>query len=239
MSTQFIGRVVGVAAGAALVACIGPGSYWVAGQLEDALDARANEALAAANIVAQVSMHGRQATVSADDPATSWAARAIVAEVPGIAEVIIAGAKPGGDQSTPGQPSESPNETSTSTSTIASPAQEPIPDVAPILFPGGSAQVTSAGQAQVDQIAALMLRRPELRATLTGHTDNGLTADERYALGYARAAAVRAALIERGVPADRISAESLADTQPIGDNSTEDGATKNRRVEIHLEVAGR
>ena len=58
------------------------------------------------------------------DAATSWAARAIVAEVPGIAEVIIAGAKPGGDQSTPGQPSESPNETSTSTSTIASPAQE-------------------------------------------------------------------------------------------------------------------
>lgn len=65
-----------------------------------------------------------------------------------------------------------------------------------------------------------------------GHTD-GVGADSRnQPLSLRRAEAVRAALIARGVAADRLVAEGFGDSRPIANNTTADGRARNRRIEI-------
>jgi outer membrane protein OmpA-like peptidoglycan-associated protein len=49
-----------------------------------------------------------------------------------------------------------------------------------------------------------------------------------------RAEAVMQALIDRGVDAARLSAEGLGEEKPIADNTTAQGRSQNRRVEIYL-----
>jgi len=47
-----------------------------------------------------------------------------------------------------------------------------------------------------------------------------------------RAQAVLARLTAPGIPAARLTARGLGQSQPIADNTTEDGGAKNRRVEL-------
>jgi outer membrane protein OmpA-like peptidoglycan-associated protein len=67
---------------------------------------------------------------------------------------------------------------------------------------------------------------------IEGHTDNvGLSASN-ILLSRKRAEAVRAALIARGVAADRLVAQGFGAEQPISDNATDEGRARNRRIEI-------
>jgi flagellar motor protein MotB len=52
-------------------------------------------------------------------------------------------------------------------------------------------------------------------------------------LSQARADAVLQVLVTR-VPGDRLSADGVAETQPVADNGTPEGRSRNRRVEITL-----
>jgi outer membrane protein OmpA-like peptidoglycan-associated protein len=69
---------------------------------------------------------------------------------------------------------------------------------------------------------------------IEGHTDNVGDSTRNIALSQRRAQAVRAALIERGVPAERLVAQGFGDAQPLGDNTTTDGRARNRRIEIRM-----
>jgi len=61
----------------------------------------------------------------------------------------------------------------------------------------------------------------------------GIIGIDAKGLGEARAAAVRDALIARGVPAERLRAQGLGAARPIADNQTESGRARNRRIEFH------
>lgn len=65
-----------------------------------------------------------------------------------------------------------------------------------------------------------------------GHTDGVGTDIRNTPLSLRRAEAVRAALITRGVAADRLIAEGFGDSRPIANNGTADGRARNRRIEI-------
>lgn len=67
-----------------------------------------------------------------------------------------------------------------------------------------------------------------------GHTDDTGNPAFNDQLSLRRAQAVRAAMIERGVAADRLVAAGLGQNRPIGDNATEDGRARNRRIEIRI-----
>jgi outer membrane protein OmpA-like peptidoglycan-associated protein len=69
---------------------------------------------------------------------------------------------------------------------------------------------------------------------LVGHTDNIGSEAANVAIGLKRAETIKKYLVSKGVPADKISTDSKGETQPVADNSTEEGRAKNRRTELTI-----
>ena len=84
----------------------------------------------------------------------------------------------------------------------------------------------------LDTIASIMSAQPGLRLEVQGHTDSTGTAERNRTLSQERAAAVVSVLQLYGVDASRLEARGFGPDQPIGDNSTENGRQRNRRVEL-------
>ncbi len=67
-----------------------------------------------------------------------------------------------------------------------------------------------------------------------GHAD--ATGPDAYnqKLSERRAAAVKAYLVSKGVPANRVYTEGKGEKSPVADNKTKEGRAKNRRVEVEV-----
>jgi chemotaxis protein MotB len=107
-------------------------------------------------------------------------------------------------------------------------------------FESGSTELTDAARDLMARIATVALS-PDAQVTVTGHTDNvAVSAGSPYVdnlgLGAARAAAVVRELVASGrVDPARINAVSKGEMLPIADNATEEGRSKNRRIEIEID----
>lgn len=105
----------------------------------------------------------------------------------------------------------------------------------PINFETGSAIITTDSTDVVDQIATLLKNSPELKKVLVeGHTDNVGGAAYNLNLSEARAKAVVAALVTRGVNTNRLESRGWGLGKPLTTNASESGRAKNRRVEFHI-----
>ena len=76
---------------------------------------------------------------------------------------------------------------------------------------------------------------PEKKLLLTGYSDNEGAQIINIQRGLERANRVKKYFQEFGVPVERIDVLSLGGSDPITDNTTEEGRKKNRRVEISLQ----
>jgi len=101
-----------------------------------------------------------------------------------------------------------------------------------IHFATAKAEITADSAAVLDEVSKLLKKEPGLKLTIEGHTDNVGQKAANLDLSKRRAAAVKAALVERGVAASRLSTDGFGDTKPVSDNKSEDGRAKNRRVEL-------
>jgi outer membrane protein OmpA-like peptidoglycan-associated protein len=72
---------------------------------------------------------------------------------------------------------------------------------------------------------------------IEGHTDSDGGAAYNAALSRRRAEAVRLALVERGVPAERLSVAGYGEGRPIASNDTAVGRERNRRIEMRVAPA--
>lgn len=107
------------------------------------------------------------------------------------------------------------------------------------LFESGSATPSSATVALIGQVAAA-LDGTEGRVVVTGHTDNVPPRNLRFAsnfeLSKARARTVADLIRGQIKQPGRVSDEGRGDSEPIGDNTKDEGRAQNRRVEITLRV---
>jgi OOP family OmpA-OmpF porin len=104
-----------------------------------------------------------------------------------------------------------------------------------INFDPGRASLRPEGKDVLDQVYNLLIQAETSKLELFGHTDNTGTKEGNYSLSRARAEAVKSYLIQKGIPAKRFQKiEGLGQDQPVGENSTDAGKAKNRRVAINL-----
>jgi OOP family OmpA-OmpF porin len=101
-----------------------------------------------------------------------------------------------------------------------------------ITFDTGKATIKDESMPIIEQMVELMQTSPDLKVEIQGHTDNVGTPEANMKLSQERADAVKKALVERGIAAERMSAVGYGDTKPVADNSTEEGRAQNRRVEL-------
>lgn len=110
----------------------------------------------------------------------------------------------------------------------------------PVTFSGvnfdtNSAKLLPSANTDLDDVAEFAKLYPGAQLQISGHTDyRAGKSKEAYnqKLSERRAVAFKAALVERGIAAERISVEGHGFAQPVADNNTEAGRAQNRRVEI-------
>lgn len=103
-----------------------------------------------------------------------------------------------------------------------------------ILFVTGSAKLQSKSYKGLDEVVKIMNENPEMELQIDGHTDNVGSDELNQKLSDNRAASVRAYIISKGISESRITSAGHGETQPLADNKTAGGRTKNRRVEMKL-----
>lgn len=86
----------------------------------------------------------------------------------------------------------------------------------------------------LEALTNLLLIREELNISLSGHTDNNGTEAYNMRLSENRVKAVKKFLMANGVNGNRIKTSHFGESRPISDNKTEEGRSKNRRVEMEV-----
>ncbi|HAD04071.1 MAG: hypothetical protein A2091_11035 [Desulfuromonadales bacterium GWD2_61_12] len=100
-------------------------------------------------------------------------------------------------------------------------------------LPPGEYKVQPENEAALARAAAFISQQPGVRFNIDGHTDSVGPSEFNLELSKKRAESVRAYLAQRfGVEADRLIVRGLGEGDPIGDNSTQEGRFRNRRVVI-------
>ena len=79
-----------------------------------------------------------------------------------------------------------------------------------------------------------MFQNSEATLSITGYTDAIGSDEYNQALGYRRAKSVQVFFEEKGMPSNKIIIISKGEKEPVADNSTISGRTKNRRAVITI-----
>ncbi len=103
-----------------------------------------------------------------------------------------------------------------------------------ILFDFDSDKVEPGSRPTLDEIAAILRRHPDVKVMVLAHTCNMGSEEYNLDLSERRAKSVKAYLVRRGVPPPSIRFRGKGFSEPVADNSTEEGRIKNRRVEFRL-----
>jgi outer membrane protein OmpA-like peptidoglycan-associated protein len=115
---------------------------------------------------------------------------------------------------------------------ISRDARGTILTMADILFETGKADLKPALRENLATIAGILIVYKDSKILIEGHTDNVGTKEFNQKLSEDRAANVLKYLVEKGVPAERLSSLGHAFEKPICPENTKECQAKNRRVEL-------
>jgi OOP family OmpA-OmpF porin len=109
-----------------------------------------------------------------------------------------------------------------------------------IEFDTGKATL-KAGETEktLEQLKLFLDENPKVtKLRIEGHTDNVGQPAANETLSGQRALAIKAWLIGKGVPKERLLAVGFGQNKPVADNSTPEGQAKNRRTDFRIAELG-
>lgn len=167
------------------------------------------------------------------DPDARARAEAAVLAVPGIASVRWA------DGEVVSAPvADAPSEPATAQEVTA--CQDNIDGLMAgkvINFASGSATIAADGLAVVSEVAEALSGCDGMAIAVGGHTDATGSAEVNQRLSKERADSVAAALAERGIAAERITATGYGSAQPVMEGTGAAANAANRRIEFDLSTS--
>lgn len=101
-------------------------------------------------------------------------------------------------------------------------------------FDTNKSTLTAKAKANLDKLIPVFTEYAETDIKIYGYTDSTGPADFNLKLSEQRAASVKAYLVSKGLKASRFQTTGMGIADPIADNSTVEGRSKNRRVEFAI-----
>ncbi|MEX1366073.1 MAG: OmpA family protein [Nannocystaceae bacterium] len=103
-----------------------------------------------------------------------------------------------------------------------------------IYFQTAKAEIRKTSERKLSEAAKVLAAYPEIRVEISGHTDDRGKRPLNMKLSADRAEAVKTWLTEHGIDAARITTRGAGPDEPVADNGTKDGRSKNRRIEFKI-----
>lgn len=104
-----------------------------------------------------------------------------------------------------------------------------------LYFGFNSHELDERSFAELDLWVDFFKGRRDIAIELIGHTDNIGTEEYNMQLSKQRAESVEKYLVSKGISSERISVRGFGYSKPIASNDTEEGRSKNRRVDIKFD----
>ncbi len=101
-----------------------------------------------------------------------------------------------------------------------------------INFQVDEAVIPEVNKALLDRAAEIINNVPDMKLMIVGHTDSQASDTYNMELSQERAESVKAYLVSKGVDASKLATKGMGESEPIADNSTEQGRFRNRRIEF-------
>ena len=103
-----------------------------------------------------------------------------------------------------------------------------------IFFDYNKYELKDKSKTELDELVKFMTENPEVKGEISGHTDNTGSAEANKKLSLNRAKSVYDYLIKAGVEPSRLKYQGYGADKPEGNNNTEEGRAKNRRIEFEI-----
>ncbi len=103
-----------------------------------------------------------------------------------------------------------------------------------IEFDFGKDTIRPESKDVLDNVVEKLQKFPGVRVEIVGHTDNVGDPEANLDLSKRRAGSVKQYLVDAGIDGSRIETDGKGDTDPVGDNETEEGRAQNRRIVFHI-----
>ncbi|PPA27887.1 hypothetical protein C3737_22125 [Aeromonas jandaei] len=101
-----------------------------------------------------------------------------------------------------------------------------------ITFASNSTVLSTQLELALQPALQRLLANPQAHLNIYGHTDSVGSAYNNMQLSERRAQSIQTYFIQHGVPAVQLTVKGFGESQPLADNRTEVGRSKNRRVEL-------
>ncbi len=103
-----------------------------------------------------------------------------------------------------------------------------------INFKPSSAEFDESAKSLLDKVAEFLIKHPNIKVQINGHTDRGQDQEYNIRLSTQRAMAVVNYLKAKGVNGNQLSFKGYGNSRPIADNNTPEGRALNRRIEFEI-----
>jgi outer membrane protein OmpA-like peptidoglycan-associated protein len=92
--------------------------------------------------------------------------------------------------------------------------------------------IPDANKAILNRAVEIMEQVPDMKLVIIGHTDKTADAAYNMKLSQERAQSIKDYMVSKGADASKLMTKGMGETDPIADNSTEQGRFRNRRIEF-------